>query len=140
MTLNEVLLLYNGISFDMDGVICEDPAPDKDFGTPGYKDHLKNAKPKYIPNFTIEQIVTGRRDNYYLETEEWLKKHNVKYKELILKEKHRTVKETPRFKADIYKNADTELFIESSQMQAEEIFKLSGKSVYCMENKILYKL
>ncbi len=125
-------------SFDMDGVICEDPTPDKDLGTIGYIEHLKYAKPRLIPNMTIRQIVTGRRNNYLTETQEWLKKYNINYQELILKDGNIPVEDTPKFKADIYKNTDTYLFIESSKKQAIEIAKLSGKPVYCVEDNNLY--
>lgn len=44
------------------------------------------------------------------------------------------------FKANVYKNADwAQLFIESEIKQAEKIFELSGKPVFCYANGKVYQ-
>jgi uncharacterized HAD superfamily protein len=79
-----------------------------------------------------------------LPTEEWLKKHNIKYKGLImldLPDKLTRVKLGIHsiFKSEIYnKNFNHLLFIESSKFQAIEINKITGRNVFCVENFTFY--
>ncbi|MBX2857020.1 MAG: hypothetical protein KTR17_00030, partial [Cellvibrionaceae bacterium] len=40
-----------------------------------------------------------------------------------------------KFKADIYKNSPAFLFIESSSWQADAIASLTGKAVYCVDDR-----
>lgn len=136
--IEEIVKQYKYISFDMDGVICEDPPSDKNFGMPGYVDFLNSAKSLYLPKFKIYQIVSGRREKYFNETESWLKNHNVKYEKLILKPTHISKEYTPYFKSIKYICSKSDLFIESSKKQAEIIWRLSNKPVYCVEKGVLF--
>jgi len=122
----------------MDGIICEDPPPNKNLGTPGYEEFLKTAKPLFLPTFKIYQIVTGRREKFRKETEEWLDRHNVKYNKLIMKETHIPTEQTPYFKADIFINSNSDLFIESDEKQAKIIAIISKKPVYYFEKGLIY--
>lgn len=135
MILDEVVRLYKNISFDMDGVICEDPQKDISCFE-NYIDHVKNAKLKFLPPFKIKYIVTGRRNSLRNETEIWLKRNNVKYKTLIMNPL--VFDNVYEYKANIYRNLDSDLFIESDAVQAEQIAKLSEKLVYCTENNKMY--
>ena len=67
---------------DLDGVICENCPPLIDADESKYTDWIKNAKPHFIPNFEIDAIITCRLSKYRDETINWLKKHDVKYKEI----------------------------------------------------------
>ncbi len=136
--IEEIIKQYKYISFDMDGVICEDPPPDKNFGMPGYIDFLNSATPLYLPKFKIYQIVSGRRKKYLNETELWLKNHDVEYEKLILKPNYISKEYTPYFKSVKYIFSKSDLFIESSQKQAEIIWRLSNKPVYCVEKGVLF--
>lgn len=128
--------------FDMDGVLCKDPTLLENDDGENYKQFLLNAKPKIIPSCQIGGIVTSRLEKYRDETELWLCNNQVKYKELIML--NATAQERVqnqlhgKFKAEIYKNSKALLFIESSQCQAEEIYKITNKAVYCLENNTFY--
>ncbi len=124
--------------FDMDGVLCQDPTLEENDDGPKYKDFIKNAKPLFIPQYEIYAIVTSRLEKYREETEEWLLKHNVKYKHLFMlnlnsAEERRKLRCHATFKAKIYcKLRKTVCFIESDPVQAKQISNLSGKPVICV--------
>ena len=69
---------------DLDGVICENCPPGVDLNEELYTNWIKNAKPYLISTFEIDVILSSRLEKYRSETEEWLAKHGVRYKELIL--------------------------------------------------------
>ena len=68
--------------FDMDGVLCNDPLPYENDDGDKYKEFIGKAKPLYIPNNIIGNIVTSRLEKYRSETEDWLRANNIKYKKL----------------------------------------------------------
>ena len=124
--------------YDLDGVICEDC--DLQVGTQEYADFLKNAKLLFSPSKdNINDIVTGRTEEYREITEEWLKKNNIHYNNLIIKPiSLKGVKNTPKYKADYFKSVPATIFVESHTWQAIEIAKLSGKKVFSVENRQYY--
>ena len=130
--------------FDLDGVLCQDPTDEENDDGPKYLEFIKNAKPLYIPQYKIYAIVTSRLEKYRRETEEWLKKHNVQYGQLIMldlpsKEERVKQKIHAKFKAEQYKKlTQTALFVESNPKQAREIALLSGKTVMCVANDEIY--
>lgn len=140
--------LNHGISkkacFDIDGVLCVDPTPEQNDDGENYREFLKTAKPLYIPTYEIHSLVTSRLEKYRSETEEWLKKHNVKYKNLIMldlpsADERRRLNCHAKFKAEQYqKLQDTVLFVESEETQAKEIALLTGKQVICTANDEMY--
>lgn len=131
--------------FDIDGVLCVDPTPEQNDDGEEYKKFLLNAKPLYIPTYTIHTIVTSRLEKYRKETETWLKKNGVKYNNLKMlnvatKEERIRLGAHSKFKAQVYlESPDTEMFVESEPKQAEEIAKITGKPVICTANDKLYK-
>lgn len=125
------------LCYDMDGVICEDISEVP--GTKAYVEALKSVKSLSAPHHDNIDIVTGRTEQYRKYTENWLKQHNITYKQLIMKPiSLKGVKYTPKFKADYYRKTNAVLFIESCPKQAERIAQLSKKPVFCFENKTLY--
>jgi len=126
---------------DMDGVLCEDPKMIENIDSKNYIRFLKNAQPKFLPTKRIKYIVSGRLEKYRKETEEWLKKYNIEYENLILLDcnnhKERLTMDVSKFKATIYKNSNCFLFIESNLEQAVNICKISNKQVFCTENRRL---
>ena len=125
--------------FDMDGVLCVDPTEEQNDDGEKYIDFILNAKPLYIPSFRINSIVTSRLEKYRPQTEQWLKENNVQYDNLYMlnletAEERRIKNCHADFKAKIYlQKEDCVYFIESSRTQAEEIAKLTGKQVICVE-------
>lgn len=123
--------------FDIDGVLCLDPPVDDD--GPIYTNYLLNAPSLYIPSLEIDTLVTCRLEKYRNVTETWLKNNGVRYKKLVmldLPDKDSRIKwgKHALHKAEVYKRSNNVLFIESSKAQAEEIFRITGKPVFCIEN------
>jgi hypoxanthine phosphoribosyltransferase len=70
------------LAFDMDGIICDDPpGPDTD---PLYDEHLKHAAPLYVPRMWPATIITARCESTRRDTEEWLKRHGITVRQLIM--------------------------------------------------------
>ncbi|WP_404422118.1 phosphoribosyltransferase [Nibricoccus sp. IMCC34717] len=125
---------------DFDGVLCEDPSANLNDDGPLYREFVLTAKPLHIPASAIGGIVSARLNKYRDDCETWLKTHHIKYSKLHLLEgytaEERRIKQPhAKFKAEIYAgDASKILFIESSAEQASEIFKLTQKPVFCIEN------
>ena len=125
---------------DFDGVLCEDwkARPEKEHD-PDFIDHVKNAKPLFLPHVQLGAIVTSRLEKYRPECEEWLRKHDVRYKRLIMHpaktpQERRAAKDHAERKASEY-NVDrlAQLFVESDVRQAKRIFDITGKPVLCTD-------
>lgn len=124
------------ILYDLDGVICEDikEAP----GTVDYERALQSATLLRTPNSAVDVIITGRTENYRETTEKWLKKHGI-YNKLIMKPINlKGIENTPKYKSEKYLQENGAIYIESDSFQAEKIWQLSGKAVFCIENGVLY--
>lgn len=123
--------------FDLDGVICEDPTYEP--GTKGYNKFLTSAKFLRNTRSPIDDIVTGRTEEYRKETEKWLADNNISYNKLIMKPNElRGIENTPKFKGNYYKDNYANLFIESSSKQAQIIGDIAKKPVCCTENNKMY--
>ena len=131
------------IMWDLDGVFCVNPTQDSN--EKEYIDYIRNATPLFIPKVPLYKIVTYRCVKYQNETRYWLEKNGIKYNYLIMVnandyiQRHLMCPSSAKYKAKIYKeDNNAQLFIESEKDQAEEIWKLSGKPVLCIENDYLY--
>ena len=126
---------------DLDGVICADWLDREEESGPGlkrYLDHLKHARPKYLPRtYRVQAIVTARLEKYRPQTETWLRKNGVQYHELIMAPYHtaearRAAGKNAHRKAEAYlQRREARLFIESDRTQAGEIARLAGRPVLC---------
>lgn len=130
--------LSNRSCFDMDGVLCRNPTDEENDDGDKYRRFIRNVKPRILPSGTIGWLVTCRLEKYRELTEQWLEKHGIKYKHLLMmdlpnKEARVRSKSHASYKAAMYKDSDAWLFVESSVRQAEEIAALSGKEVLCVE-------
>jgi uncharacterized HAD superfamily protein/adenine/guanine phosphoribosyltransferase-like PRPP-binding protein len=129
---------------DIDGVLCEDPTEDENDDAEQYLSFLQHVRPKYLPPCKIDVLVTSRLEKYRKQTEAWLLKMGVQYNTLEmldLPDKATRVRlgQHAEFKANIYsRNKLAVLFIESNKVQAEKIFKITGKNVFCVENITMY--
>lgn len=127
---------------DIDGVLCIDPTEDENDDGEKYEEFLINAKVKYIPSRKIGYLVTSRLEKYRELTERWLENNGIAYGELIMMDvetadERRRLGNHGKFKGEIYKKLKKSiLFIESEQAQAEEIMRISGKSVICVDNGV----
>ncbi len=125
--------------FDIDGVLCEDPAPDENDDGEKYINFLLNARPLFIPGVRIGTLVTSRLEKYRKETESWLKANNVKYNDLVMLDlpdmaARQKANSHAQHKAKAYMSKPYILFFESDLSQAVEINRISKKPVLCIEN------
>lgn len=129
---------------DFDGVLCQDPAPEQDDDGENYRRFLLTAAPKFIPSFTVGCIVTSRLKKYSEETVRWLNEHNVKFNALAMLDgvtahQRQVLALNAKFKAQVYGSIESAmLFVESNPDQAQEIFRLTGKPVWCVANSAMY--
>lgn len=129
--------------YDIDGVFCVDPPDERD--EKAYLDYIANATPLFTPSNKIGGIVSYRLAKNEKITRKWLEENNISYDRLILfpaqtyGERAASGIRPSAFKADIYGKSDwAKLFVESSDGQAKEIFRLTGKPVYCVETNRMY--
>ena len=128
----------------IDGVLCIDPSPSENDDGEKYREFIRNAKPKYIPTTEIGWLVTSRLEKYREDTEYWLRKNNIKYGKLYMMnlnsaEERRKLGNHAKFKAEIFgKLHNARWFLESEPMQAEEIRKLTGKEVFCVDEMYIH--
>ncbi len=129
--------------YDIDGVLCVDPPDERN--EEAYLNYIENAIPLFIPTNTIGCIVTYRLIKNKDITLNWLKKNNVKYNSVLMfnaqswEERNSKGISPGKYKGDLYKlNEWAELFIESDDDQAREIFNITNKPVYCVKTNKLY--
>ena len=126
--------------FDLDGVFCCDPKIDDDGEQ--YIHFLKTTPPLFIPTAPIGTIITCRLEKYRKQTEAWLSKYNIQYKELVMLDlptKAERLKwgQHGEYKGKYYRESDSFLFVESSYIQALSIANISHKPVICIETNSL---
>jgi len=136
--------VYEYSCVDIDGVLCEDPSEEENDDGEKYLEFLENVRPKYLPSCVVAVLVTNRLEKYRRQTEDWLFRHGVQYKKLVmldLPDKKTRVELGIHsiFKSNVYqKYHQTFLFIESNKSQAESIHYNTGKNVFCVENLKFY--
>ncbi|MDY0386289.1 MAG: phosphoribosyltransferase family protein [Methanolobus sp.] len=126
---------------DLDGVICENCPPGYDSNENMYISWIREAKPYIIPSFEIDYIVTNRLEMYRQKTEEWLKMHDVKYKELImwdLESKEQRNNQHAIRKTELIIEIMPDMVWESSRWESEEIFKNTHYPVLCFDDNLLF--
>ena len=128
-----------GSCIDLDGVLCREPTDEENDDGSVYRRFVETTEPLLIPTVEVGWIVTCRLEKYRSLTEQWLARHGVKYKNLSMmnfptKEARVASGSHAAYKAKIYRETDSWLFIESSLRQAADIAALSGKPVLCTEN------
>lgn len=131
-------LHHEGLSnfcFDIDGVLCREPtAEENDYG-PKYEKFLENTEPRFIPSCVIPRIITGRLEKYRFQTEAWLKKHGVKYKELVMRKDSAVPHHVHKLKNLL---PDCGL-VEDEPDQAEYVAMFSGRAVLCVSQMKVFQ-
>ena len=122
---------------DIDGVLCRDPLPEENDDGPRYQEFLSHAEPFLLPTVEVGYLVTCRLEKYRPLTVEWLARHGVKYRELVMmdlptREARIASGSHGKFKAEVYLRTETFLFVESDSSQAREIAERSRKPVLCL--------
>ena len=125
---------------DMDGVLCVEPPDERD--TEAYESYIENAVPLFAPTSEIGEIVTYRLRKYEAATRRWLDGHGIRYGALTMYEASSPAQRATspaQYKAEAYQQrSGAMLFVESSDRQAREIARLTGRPVYCVESNTLY--
>ncbi len=127
----------DSVALDFDGVLCEDCPPVDDDDGDRYRSFLRTVAPKYLFRLRpVPLIVTARLEKYRTETMQWLAAHRVRVKKLVMGPwrdiQERAAKWNPgEFKGTAYRNSRCSLFVESCPLQAEAIFRFSGRPVLC---------
>jgi len=129
---------------DIDGVLCIDPTQQENDDGENYLKFLLNASPLHTPTRRIGWLVTSRLEKYRQETEDWLRKRDIAYGELIMldlptREARLQSRSHATFKAEIYgKIPSALLFIESEREQARDICRLAGKPALSIGSQELF--
>lgn len=136
--------ILNWSFMDIDGVLCEDPTDEQNDDGINYLKFLEEVKPKYLPTIYINTLITCRLKKYKKQTEDWLRKYNIQYQNLIMmdyptKEARQADAKYAEFKAEVYKDSNAKLFIESELWQAKKIANLTNKQVLCTKNMEMYR-
>lgn len=125
---------------DMDGVICENCPPGVDSDEESYAAWIKTAKPYLIPTFEIDMIVSSRLEKYRSDTEKWLAKHGVRYKELFLwdlKSKQERKGKFALHKIEVFLKEKPDMIWESSFYESQQIWKDTKIPTLCIDERIL---
>jgi len=122
---------------DLDGVLCRDPTEEENDDGPRYQEFIRNVPPLVRPTRPIGWVVTCRLEKYRQATEEWLTRHGIRAEHLIMmdfpdKESRIAAGLHAGFKAKVLRESGAQLFVESSERQAIEIARLSGRYVLCV--------
>ena len=106
---------------DMDGILCDE-----------------KGNPYRIPAYTLDMIITSRPESERKTTEEWLKKHNVKYKTLFMWNK-RKYDDAVSFKIRTLFQLRPDWFWESDYPIAVELHKRTGLPILAFDRMELIK-
>src|SRR5690606_15848185 len=108
-----------------------------------YREFLTTVDCRYQSRVQLGWLVTSRLEKYRPECEAWLARHGIEYRALIMldmpdAEARRRANIHARHKAEAYRRTDAWLFIESAAHQAAEIANLSGRPVFCTDERAMY--
>jgi len=119
----------------LEGVLCPTPTPEDIRTAQAYEQFIATAEPWFLPSQPIGRLITECPQKYRKQTEAWLARYGVKYRQLMMREKQDF--DTATFKAKIYAETDSVFFVEGELSQAITIADQTGKFVYCMEAREL---
>jgi len=144
-------ILSPAMAVDFDGILCHDCPRGSDDDGPKYLEFIRGATPLYLPRkVPIPLIVTARIERYRKDTEDWLRRHDIKWYNLTMHPAktlgERMKDNIPAYKARHYKlwadkykvRPGPMIFMESEDWQAREIAKLSGKLCVCPHSGGVY--
>lgn len=128
-------LLHNGIvfegckaAFDLDGVFAEDCPVECDDDGPRYLDWMRRVQPlNWSIEYEVPTIITARREVYRSQTMEWLHRHGIRVRELVMFPgtfEERSRANIGQWKAEQAMARGCGLFVESDYKQACEIARV----------------
>jgi hypoxanthine phosphoribosyltransferase len=121
---------------DFDGVLCEDIAPEDDDDGARYRLALSRAVPRSrMLRAPILLIATARLEKYRGLTEEWLARHGMEARRLVMgpwaTAAERTGAGVIELKAKAYAESSATIYVESDPAQAAAIAERTGRRVLC---------
>lgn len=131
---------HGRLAVDLDGVLCADCPAGADDDEQAYLDWLSDARPYLIPAFEIDAIVTCRLEKYRQQTEAWLEKHSVRYKELYMWDVPSKSERRGRFARHKIENLlqiKPDMFWESNRDQSRTIWNETRIPTLCIEEMSL---
>lgn len=129
------------VALDLDGVLCENCPPGVDTNEQAYVRWISSARPYLIPTFEIDAIISCRLEKYRSFTEQWLVRHNVRYKELVLWDLDSKREREGKYslhKIEALFRIKPDIYWESNSKQAEEIWKATRIPTLCVDDMVLY--
>lgn len=124
---------------DMDGVLCKNPSDGDLKNEKSVTDFYVKAEPHLIPQYTIEAIVTSRLEKYRSQTEAWLKKHDVKYKRLIMLQGAKTFRSSVQLKTEAIRMVKPFWFWESNFAEAIQLWKKTKILTVCVDKMVILR-
>lgn len=129
---------------DMDGVLCRDPLPEENDDGPRYCKFLREADYFVLPSSPIGWIVTCRLEKYRAHTIDWLDRHGVRYRELLMldlpsKAERQRLQPYLHFKAEAYLKTSARLFIESSECISRKLVTVTNRPVFCTDTWTMFQ-
>lgn len=129
-------------AYDFDGIFCEE-CPDEYKGNDdSYYKFLCTASPLYYPDKGyVPLIITGRHEKYRDITDKWLKRNDILYGSMVMRDFEIPLTDyadlIALYKAKAYKEYGYDLFVESRLRQAKIIQKETDKPVFCPIKSVL---
>jgi len=137
--------LVETVMTDLDGVLCDDCPPEYDDDGDKYIAWMKSVRPKWLPRpHTVDTIVTARLDKYHDVTCEWLQRHGVSFRRLLMgpwasKADRDANYNAAEFKGEAYMRSGMRYFFESDDAQAKAIFQHTRMPVICPNSNSVYQ-
>ena len=135
-------VLYGGLAFDFDGVLCNDPKPGEEYTDPSI--WISNLKPTHMlpRRYRIPLIITMRLEAWRKPTLEWLDRYRIKYDRVEMCDSKSIADRDKNFinkviehKAYKFKNSDCYMMVESDEGQSRLINEYAKKPVLCIATK-----
>jgi hypoxanthine phosphoribosyltransferase len=122
----------NNVCSDMDGVLTEECSPCKSEDI--YLAWIKTAKPLFKPKYELNAIITDRLEKHRKETEEWLAKNNIEYKQLLMA---KTVQDRSDHKKDCLLELKPIFYIESNYELARMLWNKTRIPILCYQKMVM---
>lgn len=128
------------LAVDMDGVLCENCPREIDLDEARYLEWLPKARPYLLPFYEIDYIVTNRLEKYRPQTEEWLARNRIRYRELLMWDLPDKARRSgwAKHKAEELLRVKPDMFVESNMDQAAEIWRQTSIPTLCADTQVFF--
>lgn len=138
-------------AFDMDGVLCRDPAKHENDDGDAYRQFCLGAEPLFLPQRPIGHIITSRLEKWREPTEAWLRRHGIEYASLTMMDLPDKRARMSAMKVDggrggwkarqiakVVAEQPIEMMIESCPRQSAIIARTAGIPVFCTQTQEVF--